>query len=40
MGRHLADASTAFTLAGVLWLYWRRVAASNLPRATTQGQRA
>lgn len=38
--RDLADAITAFTLAGVLWLYWRRVAASNLPRATTQGQRA
>jgi len=28
------DAITAFTLAGVLWLYWRRVVAS-LHRATT-----
>ena len=38
--RDLADAITAFALAGVLWLYWRRVAASDLPRATPQGQRA
>jgi hypothetical protein len=38
--RDLADAITAFALAGVLWLYWRRVAAFDLPRATTQGQRA
>jgi len=38
--RDQADAITAFALAGVLWLYWRRVAASDLPRATTQGQRA
>lgn len=27
--RDLADEITAFALAGVLWLYWRRVAASN-----------
>jgi len=32
--RDLAHAITALTLAGVLWLYWRRVAASSLPRAT------
>jgi hypothetical protein len=38
--RDLADAITAFALAGVLWLYWRRVASSNLLRATTWGQRA
>jgi hypothetical protein len=38
--RDLADAITAFTLAGVLWLYWRRVAASNVPRATTHGEPA
>jgi hypothetical protein len=30
--RSLADAITALTFAGVLWLYWRRVAAS-VPRA-------
>jgi hypothetical protein len=30
--RSLADAITALTFAGVLWLYWRRVAA-KLPRA-------
>jgi hypothetical protein len=35
--RDLANAITAFALAGVLWLYWRRVA-SNLPRATTWEQ--
>lgn len=29
--RDLADAITDFALAGVLWLYWRRVAASHLP---------
>jgi hypothetical protein len=34
--RDLADAITGFALAGVLWLYWRRVVAS---RATTQWQR-
>jgi hypothetical protein len=33
--RDLADAITAFTLAGVLWLYWRRAVAPTLPRATT-----
>jgi hypothetical protein len=38
--RDLADAITAFALAGVLWLYWRRVAASSLPRATTRAKRA
>jgi hypothetical protein len=32
--RDLADAITAFALAGVLWSYWRRVAASYLPGAT------
>ena len=32
--RSLADAITALTFAGVLWLYWRRVA-SNLPRAAS-----
>src|SRR5262249_20793052 len=37
--RDLADAITTFALAGVLWLSWRRVAASNLPRATTRGHR-
>jgi hypothetical protein len=36
--RDLADAITDFALAGVLWLYWRRVASSNLPRAETRGQ--
>src|SRR5262249_17322394 len=34
--RDLADAITAFALAGVLWLYWRRVAASNASRAWTR----
>jgi len=34
--RDQADAITAFALAAVLWLYWRRFA-SNLPRATTRG---
>jgi hypothetical protein len=33
--RDLADAIQAFAMAGVLWLYWRRVAASNRPRDTT-----
>ena len=37
--KDLADAITAFALAGVLWLYWRRVAASSLPRATTRAKR-
>jgi hypothetical protein len=32
--RDLADAITAFALAGVLWLYWRRAVAPTLPRAT------
>ena len=36
--RDLAGTITAFALAAVLWLYWRQVAASNLPRATTRGQ--
>lgn len=31
--RDLADAIRAFALAAVLWLYWRRVATSNLSRA-------
>jgi hypothetical protein len=35
--RDLTDAITDFALAGVLWLYWRRVASSNLPRAEAQG---
>ncbi len=38
--RDRADAVAAFALAAMLWLYWRRVAASNLPRATIRGQRA
>jgi MFS family permease len=38
--RDLSDAITAATLAGVLWLYWRRVAASDLPGATPQEPRA
>jgi hypothetical protein len=38
--RDLADAIKAFALAGVLWLYWRRVAFSNLPRATTPERHA
>jgi len=37
--RDLADAITGFALAGVLWLYWRRVVASSSLRATTQWQR-
>ena len=32
--RDLAGAITDVALAGMLWLYWRRVAASNLPAAT------
>lgn len=32
--RDLADAITDVALAGMLWLYWRRVAASSLPDAT------
>jgi hypothetical protein len=32
--RDLADAITGVALAGMLWLYWRRVAASSLPAAT------
>lgn len=35
--RDLADAITSFALAGVLWLYWRRVVSSKLPRAATWG---
>lgn len=35
--RDLADTITALALAAVLWLYWRRTAASNLPRAATWG---
>jgi hypothetical protein len=31
--RDLGDAIQAFALAGVLWLYWRRVVAPQLPRA-------
>jgi hypothetical protein len=34
--RDLADAITAFALAGVLWLYWRRVAASDQSRTWTR----
>jgi hypothetical protein len=34
--RDLADVITAFALAGVLWLYWRRVAASEPSRAWTR----
>jgi hypothetical protein len=34
--RDLADAIAAFALAGVLWLYWRRAAASDLSRAWTR----
>jgi hypothetical protein len=34
--RDLADEITGFALAGVLWLYWRRVAASSLARADQQ----
>lgn len=32
--RDLADAITDLALAGMLWLYWRRVVASSLPVAT------
>lgn len=38
--RDLADAIKAFAMAGVLWLYWRRVAFSNLPGATTPERHA
>jgi hypothetical protein len=38
--RDLAVAITSFALAGVLWLYWRRVAASTVPCATAREQRA
>jgi hypothetical protein len=38
--RDLADEITAFALAGVLWLYWRRVVASSVRRATTHGPRS
>jgi hypothetical protein len=34
--RDLADAITAFALAGVLWLYWRRAVASGASRAWTR----
>lgn len=34
--RELADAIAAFALAGVLWLYWRRVAAPHRHRATSR----
>jgi hypothetical protein len=37
--RDMTDVIAAVALAGVLWLYWRRVASSHLPRATTQGHR-
>jgi len=37
--RDLAGAITGFALAGVLWLYWRRVVASSARRATSQWQR-
>ena len=33
--RDLADAITDVALAGMLWLYWRRVVAPSLPTATT-----
>jgi len=33
--RDLAETIRALALAGVLWLYWRRVVAPSLPRATT-----
>ena len=36
--RDLADTITDFALAGVLWLYWRRVASSSLLRAETRGR--
>lgn len=32
--RDLADAITDVALAGMLWLYWRRVAANSVPAAT------
>lgn len=35
--RDLADAITDIALAGMLWLYWRRVAATRLPAATWNG---
>lgn len=38
--RDLADAITAFALAGVLWSYWRRVAASSMLRAKVEDERA
>jgi hypothetical protein len=38
--RDLADAITAFALAGVLWMYGRRVVASNVPRASGGRRRA
>jgi hypothetical protein len=37
--RDLADAITAFALAGVLWLYWRRVAGSSPSGAATWSHR-
>lgn len=37
--RDMADVIAAVALAGVLWLYWRRVASANLTRATNQGHR-
>jgi hypothetical protein len=37
--RDLGDAVTDFALAGVLWLYWRRVASSHRLRAEPWGQR-
>ena len=34
--RDMTAVIAAVALAGVLWLYWRRVAAASRPRATTQ----
>jgi hypothetical protein len=37
--RDMTDVIAAVALAGVLWLYWRRVAAATPSRATTQEHR-
>jgi hypothetical protein len=38
--RDMTDVIAAVALAGVLWLYWRRVASANRPRATIQEPRS
>jgi hypothetical protein len=38
--RDLADAIRSFALAGLMWQYWRQIAAFAPPRATSRGPHA